>query len=169
MMTQLPATALVQAEIEEEDARQLAADALTEVMNAEARADGKACDLLGFFGVLTVATVALASKAGLPAAVTVTLWVAAAPMVAAWVRLLLVVRPPFTGDVSFARYALRTTQTIAADFRADGEAFLAVRADRIRVQSAAVVRKYRGIRIAVHLVLLGGAGLVVALALAVVA
>jgi hypothetical protein len=85
-------------------------------------------------------------------------------MVLALAVLLLALRPNHFG-APFTRYALLPSTVIARELRETSRASLEYRAERIHQQSAATTRKYRAVRIAVHLVLLGGAGLVVALVL----
>lgn len=131
-----------------------------ETMDESKRADTKAGHLLGLFGVLTAGVVAVASKVTLPTAVMVVLWVSAVPLAASLVLLLLALRPCYA-EAPFARYAVWTPTLIAAEFRDIADAVV-YRADRLHRQSVPIVRKYRAIRGAVHLVLLGGIGLVLA-------
>lgn len=137
---------------------------LRETVDEGNRADTKAGHLLSLFGVLAAAVVAVASKAGLPPAVSIVLWISAAPMVLALAVLLLALRPNCIG-APWARYALLPSTVIARELCETSQAPLEYRADRIHQQSAATTRKYRAVRIAVHLVLLGGAGLIVAVVL----
>ncbi|HVK05106.1 MAG TPA: hypothetical protein VM490_16635, partial [Armatimonadaceae bacterium] len=61
------------------------------------RADTKAGHLLTVFGVLVAAVAAVASRGGLPLGSTVVLWVSAAPIATAFIRLLLAIRPQIEG------------------------------------------------------------------------
>lgn len=147
-----------------------AAGQIGDLVNAELtdhanRADSKAGQLLGLFGVLAAAVVAVASKAGLGVAATIVLWISATPMIAALVVLLLAVRPVITG-APFEQYARWTTALISKEFHEAAADPIGYRADRARDHASAVVRKLRACRRAVHLVLLGGIGLVLAAILA---
>jgi hypothetical protein len=168
MMTQLPPDQLAQAELEECDARDVATDALTEILAEEERADGKARDLLGLFGVLTGTVITVAITVHLPTGATIALWVTALPLLAALGKLLLIIRPDFA-EALFTQYAQLTPQALATRFRAESDAVLANRAQRVQGHAASVVRKYTGIRAAVNLVLIGGLGVIAALILAVIA
>lgn len=137
----------------------------TELTDHANRSDAKASTLLGLFGVLAAAVVAVASKAGLPVAATVVLWVSAIPMIAALVVLLLAVRPVISG-APFEQYAAWTTAVIVQEIRSAAADPVGYRAERARDHAVAIVRKLRAVRRAVHLVLLGGVGLVLAAVLA---
>jgi hypothetical protein len=134
---------------------------IEELSDQARRADTKAGHLLGLFSLLAAATTAVAAKAGLPLAATVVLWVSVVPLLAALVVLLVAVRPA-TAGAPFERYAVWTAGVIADDYRALAADLLVYQADRAHDHAVAVVRKFRAIRRAVHLVLLGGTGLVVA-------
>lgn len=136
-----------------------------EVLEEGKRADTKAGHLLSAFGLLLAAVVAIATKVTLPLAATVTLWVSAAPLAAALVRLLWAIRPRVTG-APYLRYSALPPDRIRAELR-EYQSPSHYRADRIHHQSAAVVRKYRAIRAAVGFVLIGGTGLILTAALAV--
>lgn len=167
MMTQLVLDDAAHAEIEECDAREVATDALTDVLADENRADGKARDLLVPIGILTGAVITAAVLPQLPTSVTVALLATALPLLVALGKLLLVIRPNVAGSL-IAQYAELTTQALAARFRIEADAVLANRAERVQEHAASVVRKYAGIRAAVNLVLIGGIGVIAAVVLAVV-
>lgn len=134
-----------------------------ETMEEGKRADSKAGHLLGLFGVLTAGVAAVASRADLPPGAVVVLWVSVAPLAGSLVQLLLALRPCYA-EAPFTRYAVWPLTRIAAEFVSTDP--VSYRADRLQRQSHATVRKYRAIRTAVHLVLLGGVGLVLATVLA---
>ncbi|MET0235691.1 MAG: Pycsar system effector family protein [Kibdelosporangium sp.] len=150
---------------QEHDTRELISIAFTEVLADEERVDKKAVTLLSVFGVITAAALGFASKNSLSIAATITLWIATGPMLTALAQLLLVVRPNVTG-APFLRYALHTTQMVSDEFRRDSAMFIDHRINRLQKRSAVNIRKYRGVRRAVHWMLLGATGLVCALVLA---
>lgn len=135
----------------------LVGQAHTEVLEEGRRADTKAGHLLSSFGLLAGAVAFVAQLPGLPTAAAVTLWLSAAPIAAAFVRLLLAVRPRTTG-ASYARYAVMTPAAIVREFEQHPSP-AEYRAFRLHRQSGAAARKYAAIRQAIGLVLLGVAGL----------
>uniref|UniRef100_UPI003F49845D Pycsar system effector family protein n=1 Tax=Amycolatopsis sp. CA-082387 TaxID=3239918 RepID=UPI003F49845D len=148
------------AELDAATVTDLIGQAHTEVLEEGRRADTKAGHLLSSFGLLAGAVAFVAQLPGLPTAAAITLWLSAAPIAAAFVRLLLAVRPR-TAGASYARHAAMTPAAIVREFEhhpSPGE----YRALRLRRQSAAAARKYAAIRQAIGLVLLGVAGLPIA-------
>ncbi|WP_326960549.1 Pycsar system effector family protein [Amycolatopsis sp. NBC_01286] len=137
----------------------LIGQAHTEVLEEGRRADTKAGHLLSSFGLLAGAVAFVAQLPGLPTAATITLWISAAPIATAFVRLLLAVRPRTTG-APYTRYAVMTPAAIVREFGHHSPA--EYRAARLTLQSGAAARKYNAIRQAVGLVLLGVAGLPIA-------
>lgn len=139
---------------------ELVAHGHTEVLEEGRRADTKAGHLLSSFGLLAGAVAFVAQLPGLPAAAAVALWLSAAPIAGAFVRLLLAVRPRTTG-ASFTRYAQMTPAAVVSEFQRHPSP-AEYRAHRLIRQSEAAARKYRAIRQAIGLVLLGVGGLPIA-------
>ncbi|NKE63714.1 hypothetical protein FXN61_46185 [Lentzea sp. PSKA42] len=127
-----------------------------EVRDELRRTDTKATGLLGLFGAALAGVLALiASHPGTLA--TVLLHLAALPIAAAIVLLLAVLRPMFLGATGHGFYRWAQFRTNPAELLADltGPDVLVARAEMLAALSAAVVAKYRRIRIAVHLLLAG--------------
>ncbi|MGW7537804.1 hypothetical protein [Amycolatopsis sp. NPDC054798] len=132
------------------------------------RADTQAARLLSLTGVLAAAVTSIASLADLPLAATTMLWVAAAPIAAAFARLLLATRP--TGETLLARFAGLPAAAVLrelADDYAGGSTYY--RADRLQAHAAVVTRKNRAIRHSAGFVLTGVAALAAAALLTAVA
>jgi pycsar effector protein len=131
-----------------------------EMLEENRRADTKAGHLLASFGLLAGAVAFVAQLPGLPIAAAVALWVSAAPIAGAFIRLLLAVRP-HTAGAPFTRYALMTPAAVVREFERHASP-AEYRAFRLADQSRAAARKFRAIRQAIGLVLLGVAGLPIA-------
>jgi hypothetical protein len=132
----------------------------TEMLEEGRRADTKAGHLLSSFGLLAGAVAFVAQLPGLPTAAAIALWVSAAPIAGAFVRLLLAVRPR-TAGAPYLRYAQMTPDAVVSEFERHASP-AEYRAFRLIRQSGAVARKYRAIRQAIGLVLLGVTGLPIA-------
>lgn len=159
MMTTTPSSgcAGTSATLDAATVTDLIGQAHTEVLEEGRRADTKAGHLLSSFGLLAGAVAFVAQLPGLPAAAAVTLWISATPIAAAFVRLLLAVRPRTVG-ASYARHAVMTPDAIVREFERHTSP-AEYRAFRLSRQAAAAARKYTAIGQAIGLVLLGVAGL----------
>lgn len=135
------------------------------------RVDAKAATLLTVAGVALTVGLAVLGRAGLPTAAAVTGWLAVALLGAGVVLLALTIRPNLSGNHGFMRYvAVANAAELLADVAAqqNSRTPLSDLAEQIAWTARAAHSKYRRVRHAVTLLLVGLAATAVTALLALV-
>jgi hypothetical protein len=129
---------------------------ITGVRDELRKADSKALGLLALFGAAMAGVVAL-TRTEMSTAAAVLLHLAALPIGAALVALLLTVRPNLTGTNGFLRWAAYHYEptAVVTDLDTQPPATPTALATELVHISVLAVAKYRRIRLAVHLLLAG--------------
>lgn len=145
------------------DLRQATDDVRAELV----RVDAKAGTLLTLAGVALTVGLGVLTRANLPTIATLTGWATVGVVAAAAGTLATAVRPNLAGNHGFMRYVRTRPGQLVTEFVTAGPTQrLTAGAHRLVWLSQAVHRKYRRVRAAVDLLMVGIAGLALTAALA---